>query len=191
MAEVDLDKFMAFVHKFAGDLGATVAAGGVVIGDRLGLYRALASGGPTTAAELADRTNTDPRYVAEWLAGQASGGYVEYEQATDAYSLTPEQALALANPDGPVSLPGAFTLALGPLAAVPAVTEAFRTGEGMGWHEQRTTRQIGDTLFISPRTVEMHVRGSLLKLSCRTRAEAVRRLAELDAVPPAGPAPTR
>jgi hypothetical protein len=89
MAEVDFDKFMAFVHKFAGDLGATVAAGGVVIGDRLGLYRALASGGPATAAELADRTGTDARYVAEWLGGQASGGYVEYDQASDAYSLTP------------------------------------------------------------------------------------------------------
>jgi SAM-dependent methyltransferase len=147
MTEVDLDKFMAFVHKFAGDLGATVAAGGVVIGDRLGLYRALASGGPATAAELAERTGTDTRYVAEWLAGQASGGYIEYDPATDAYSLTPEQALALANPDGPVSVPGAFTLALGALQAVPAVTEAFRTGEGMGWHEQHPDVILGCEQF--------------------------------------------
>ncbi len=129
-----MDAFMAFVGKFAGDLGAVVAAGNVVIGDRLGLYRELAAGGPSTAAELAARTGTDPRYVAEWLAGQAAGGYVEY--ADGRFSMTAEQALALADPSGPVDVAGAFTLALGALAAVPAVTEAFRTGAGIGWHEQ-------------------------------------------------------
>jgi len=147
MTEVDPGKFMAFVHKFVGDLGATVAAGGVVIGDRLGLYRALASGGPATAAELAGRTGTDSRYVAEWLAGQAAGGYAEYDPATGTYSLTPEQALALANSDGPVSVPGGFTVALGALAAVPAITEAFRTGEGLGWHEQHPDVIVGCEQF--------------------------------------------
>jgi len=132
---VDMDAFMAFVGKFAGDLGAVVAAGNVVLGDRLGLYRALADGGPQTAAELAARTRTDARYVAEWLAGQAAGGYVEYG-ADGRYSMTAEQALALADPTGPVDVAGAFTLALGALKAVPAVTEAFRTGAGVGWHEQ-------------------------------------------------------
>jgi SAM-dependent methyltransferase len=132
---VDMDAFMAFVGKFAGDLGAVVAAGNVVLGDRLGLYRALAADGPLTAAELASRTGTDTRYVTEWLAGQAAGGYLEYA-ADGRYSLTPEQALALANPAGPVDVAGAFTLALGALAAVPAVTDAFRTGAGFGWHEQ-------------------------------------------------------
>jgi hypothetical protein len=130
----DMDAFMAFVGKFAGDLGAVVAAGNVVVGDRLGLYRGLAAGGPSTAAELAARTGTDARYVAEWLAGQAAGGYVEY--ADGRFSMTAEQALALADPAGPVDVAGAFTLALGALAAVPAVTEAFRTGAGVGWHEQ-------------------------------------------------------
>jgi|SRR5579875_874054 len=146
MAEVDLDTFMEFVHKFAADLGATVAAGAVVMGDRLGLYRALASG-PATPAELAGRTGTDTRYVSEWLAGQASGGYIQYDAVTGAYSLTPEQALALANPDGPVNVPGAFTLALGALAAVPAITEAFRTGDGMGWHEQHPDVILGCEQF--------------------------------------------
>jgi len=132
---MDMDAFMAFVGKFAGDLGAVVAAGNVVLGDRLGLYRALADGGPQTAAELAARTGTDARYVAEWLAGQAAGGYLEYGP-DGRYSMTPEQELALADPAGPVDVAGAFTLALGAVKAVPAVSEAFRTGAGVGWHEQ-------------------------------------------------------
>ena len=132
---MDMDAFMTFVGKFAGDLGAVVAAGNVVLGDRLGLYRALADGGPQTAAELAARTGTDARYVAEWLAGQAAGGYLEYG-SDGRYSMTPEQALALADPTGPVDVAGAFTLALGAVQAVPAVSEAFRTGAGVGWHEQ-------------------------------------------------------
>jgi SAM-dependent methyltransferase len=147
MTAVDLDTFMAFVGRFAGDLGAAVAAGNVVIGDRLGLYRALASGGPATGAELASRTGTDARYVSEWLAGQAAGGYVEYDEQGDSYSLTPEQALALADPNSPVNVPGAFTLALGALAAVPAITEAFRTGCGLGWHEQHPDVIVGCEQF--------------------------------------------
>ena len=145
MGSVDLDVFMEFVGKFAGDLGAVVAAGNVVIGDRLGLYRALAAEGPATGAELARRTGTDARYVSEWLAGQAAGGYVSY--AGGRYELTPEQALALADPNGPVSVPGAFTLALGAVAAVPAVTQAFRTGAGFGWHEQHPDVFVGCEQF--------------------------------------------
>ena len=128
---MDMDAFMAFVGKFAVDLGAVVAAGNVVVGDRLGLYR----GSPAVnGEELAARTGTDARYVAEWLAGQAAGGYIEY--ADGRFFLTAEQALALADPAGPVDVAGAFTLALGALTAVPAVTDAFRTGAGVGWHEQ-------------------------------------------------------
>ena len=145
-AAVDLDKFMEFVHKFAGDLGATVAAGNVVIGERLGLYRALAAG-PLTPAGLASRTGTDARYVAEWLAGQAAGGYLTYEADGGQYSLTPEQALALADPNGPVNVAGAFTLALGALAAVPAMTDAFRTGAGIGWGDQHPDVILGCEQF--------------------------------------------
>jgi SAM-dependent methyltransferase len=141
---VDFDKFMGFVHKFAGDLGAVVAAANVVIGDRLGLYRAIAAS-PATGAELAARTGTDARYVSEWLAGQAAGGYLTYDEGR--YSLTPEQALALADPNGPVSVAGAFTLALGAVSAVPAVTEAFRTGAGLGWHEQHPDVIVGCEQF--------------------------------------------
>jgi 2-polyprenyl-3-methyl-5-hydroxy-6-metoxy-1,4-benzoquinol methylase len=146
---VDQDKLMAFVGQFVGDLGATIAAGSVVIGDRLGLYRALAEG-PATAHELAQRTETDTRYVTEWLRGQAAGGYVTYDPAADTYSLTEEQAFALTDPDGPLYLPGAFQLALGALRAEPAVTEAFRTGGGIGWHEQDPDVIIGCERFFRP-----------------------------------------
>ncbi|MGH3149633.1 MAG: class I SAM-dependent methyltransferase [Streptosporangiaceae bacterium] len=150
MAPVDFDKFMAFVLKFADDLGAAVAAGNVVLGDRLGLYRALAADGPATGPELAARTGTDARYVSEWLAGQAAGGYMGYDQETGQYWLTAEQAFALADPNGPVNVPGAFTLALGALAAVPAITEAFRTGDGLGWHAQHADVILGCEQFFRP-----------------------------------------
>jgi len=84
---IDSDKLNEFLGKFVTDLGATVAAGNVVIGDRLGLYKALADG-PASADELAARTQTNPRYIAEWLRGQAAGGYVEYDAASDTYSMT-------------------------------------------------------------------------------------------------------
>src|SRR5437868_11749711 len=128
---VNEDRLMEFLHKFVGDLGATMAAGGVVVGDRLGLYRALADR-PLRPQELAERTGTAPRYVEEWLRGQAAGGYVEYDPATGTYSLTPEQAFALTDPDGPLYAPGAFQLALGALRAEPQRSEERRVGEGGG-----------------------------------------------------------
>jgi hypothetical protein len=124
---VDMNKLQEFLGRFVTDLGATFAAGNVVTGHHLGRYRALAAG-PARAAELAERTSTNPRYITEWLCGQAAGGYVEYDPVTDTYSMTEEQAFALANPDGGVYIPGAFVLALGTLKAEPRITEAFRTG---------------------------------------------------------------
>jgi SAM-dependent methyltransferase len=147
MGAVDLDRFMDFVHKFVGDLGAVAAAGNVVLGERLGLYRSLANDRAATGAQLAERTGTDARYVSEWLAGQAAGGYVTYDPADGRYSLSAEQELALADPNGPVSVPGAFTLALGAVASVPAITEAFRTGKGVGWHEQHLDVFVGCEQF--------------------------------------------
>jgi ubiquinone/menaquinone biosynthesis C-methylase UbiE len=146
---IDQDKLGEFLGRFVGDLGATIAAGSVIIGDRLGLYRALASG-PATAQELATRTDTEPRYVAEWLRGQAAGGYVEYDPATDSYSMTEEQAFALTNPDGAVYVPGAFQLALGALRAEPRITESFRTGAGVGWHEHDSEVFDGCEWFFRP-----------------------------------------
>jgi ubiquinone/menaquinone biosynthesis C-methylase UbiE len=146
---IDEGKLNEFLGRFVADLGATAAAGNVVIGDRLGLYTALAKA-PAHAEQLAQRTGTDPRYVTEWLRGQAAGGYVNYDADTDEYSLSEEQAFALATPDGAVHMPGAFRLALGALQAEPTITENFRTGAGLGWHAQTENVHIGCEQFFRP-----------------------------------------
>jgi ubiquinone/menaquinone biosynthesis C-methylase UbiE len=146
---VNDDKLMDFLHKFVGDLGATMAAGNVVIGHQLGLFKALAQG-PATAAELAARTETVPRYVEEWLRGQAAGGYVQYDPAADSYSMTDEQAFVLTNPDGGIYAPGAFLLALGTLRAEPRIAEAFKSGAGLGWNEQDQDVFLGTEQFFRP-----------------------------------------
>jgi SAM-dependent methyltransferase len=147
--QIDNDKLNEFIGRFVGDLGAAVHAGMVVIGERLGLYKALAER-PQTAQELAARTNTDPRYVREWLSSQAAGGYVAYDAAADRFSLTAEQAFTLADENSPAYLPGAFQLALGSLRAVPRITEAFRSGAGMGWGEHDTDVFHGCEKFFRP-----------------------------------------
>jgi SAM-dependent methyltransferase len=146
---VDQDRLMAFLGRFVGDLGATMAAGGVLVGERLGLYRALAAR-PQTPPELADATGTDARYVEEWLRGQAAGGYVEYDAASGTYAMTEEQAFALTDPDGPVFVPGAFQLAFGALQSLPRITDAMRSGAGMGWHEHDADVFAGCERFFRP-----------------------------------------
>jgi SAM-dependent methyltransferase len=131
---LDMNKLDAFIGQFVTDLGAAVHTGMVVIGEKLGLYKALAAG-PMSSAQLAAKTKTDERYVREWLASQAAGGYITYHEKNDKFSLSQEQAFTLADEDSPAYLPGAFELALGSLAAVPRITESFRSGAGMGWHE--------------------------------------------------------
>ena len=132
--QLDMNKLNSFIGQFVTDLGAAVHSGMVVIGEKLGLYKALA-GRAMNSAELAAATKTDERYLREWLASQAAGGYITYDANTHKFSLTEEQKFTLANEDSPAYLPGAFELACGSLAAVPRITESFRTGAGMGWHE--------------------------------------------------------
>jgi SAM-dependent methyltransferase len=146
---LDMDKLNGFMGKFVGDLGATVHAGMVVIGDKLGLYKTLASK-PMTSVELAAATKTDERYVREWLSSQAAGGYVHYDPRTQRFSLDEEQAFALTNEDSPAYVPGAFELALGSLQAIPRLTESFRTGAGMGWHEHDPRVFHGCEKFFRP-----------------------------------------
>ena len=146
---LDQEKLGALVGQFVGDLGATMAAGSVVVGHRLGLYRSLAEGA-ATPEQLAERSGTEPRYITEWLSGQAAGGYLEYDVSAGTFALSEEQAFALANPDGPLYLPGAFVLALGALKAEPRITEAFRTGAGMGWHEHDNDVFVGCEDFFRP-----------------------------------------
>ena len=146
---LDMNKLNAFIGQFVTDLGASVHAGMVVIGEKLGLYKALATGS-MTSAELAAKTGTDERYLREWLASQAAGGYITYDQPTGKFSLTAEQAFTLAHDDSPAYLPGAFELALGSLAAVPRIAESFRTGAGMGWHEHNDGVFHGCEKFFRP-----------------------------------------
>ena len=146
---LDMSKLNAFIGQFVTDLGAAVHAGMVVIGEKLGLYKALA-GGPMTSAQLAAKTKTDERYLREWLASQAAGGYVTYDAKTDKFSLNEEQAFTLAAEDSPAYLPGAFELALGSLAAVPRIAESFRSGAGMGWHEHADGVFHGCEKFFRP-----------------------------------------
>ena len=146
---VDMDKLNAFRGRFVGDLGATVNAGMVVIGERLGLYKAL-SERPMTSDELAKVTGTDERYVREWLAAQAASGYVDYDAKTQRFALDDEQTMALAVEDSPAYIPGAFELALGALQAVPRIGDAFRSGAGMGWHEHEEGVFHGCEKFFRP-----------------------------------------
>jgi 2-polyprenyl-3-methyl-5-hydroxy-6-metoxy-1,4-benzoquinol methylase len=146
---IDPTKLDALLEQFVADLGATLHAANVVIGDRHGLYRALAEYGAATSAELSERTATAERYVREWLRSQAAGGYVTYDPATDCYSLTAEQAFALADPDG-LSLPGAFQMATAMVKDEPKITAAFRSGEGVGWHEHHPELFAGCERFFRP-----------------------------------------
>ena len=115
---LDMDKLNAFMGRFVGDIGAAIHAGTVVLGDKLGLYKALAEG-PMSPAELARKTETDARYVLEWLSAQAASGYVEYDPTTQRFHMTEEQVFALATEGSPAFIPGAFQVALGALKAVP------------------------------------------------------------------------
>jgi len=146
---LDMDKLNAFIGQFVTDLGAAVHAGMVVIGEKLGLYKALAVC-PMSPAQLAMKTGTDERYLREWLASQAAGGYISYNADTGKFGLTEEQAFTLATEDSPAYLPGAFELAVGSLAAVPRIADSFRTGAGMGWHEHADGVFHGCEKFFRP-----------------------------------------
>jgi 2-polyprenyl-3-methyl-5-hydroxy-6-metoxy-1,4-benzoquinol methylase len=147
---LDMQKLDAFMGKAVVDLGATLSAALVVIGDELGLFKAMAGAGPVTSAELAKKTETTERYVREWLSAMAAGGYVDYDAKSGKYTLPAEQALALAVDDSPAFLPGAFQLALGMLSDQPKIKEVFKTGKGMGWHEHDARLFHGTERFFRP-----------------------------------------
>ncbi|ALO98238.1 SAM-dependent methyltransferase [Streptomyces hygroscopicus subsp. limoneus] len=145
---MDQERINTFLDHFVTDLASTEAAGSIALGHRLGLYRALAKG-PATPEEFAERTHCHPRYLTEWLRGQAAGGYAEYDAATGRFSLAEEQAFCLADPNGP-DLAAAFRFALGMLRAEPRIAEAFRTGEGVAWHEHDDEVFVGVDAFFRP-----------------------------------------
>ncbi len=147
---VDVDKLHEFVFRAVGEVGATLNTALVVMGDRLGLYRALAGAGSLSPAELAERTGTAERYVREWLNAQAAGGFVAYDPDSGRYSLPPEQAVALTDADSPAYLPGFFQIALGSVLDSPKISEAARTGAGYGWHEHVHDVHEGCERFFRP-----------------------------------------
>ena len=147
---IDQDKMNELLGRFLNDFGGTFQSAMAVIGDKLGLYKAMAEAGPITSEELAKRTGTTERYVREWLASQAAGGYASYDAAAGRFFLTEEQAFALTDENGPVFLPGAFLLALSAVRSEPRIADAFRTGEGVGWHEHDAGLFRGTERFFRP-----------------------------------------
>ncbi len=144
------ERVQALVGQVVGDFGAIASSALVVIGDKLGLYRALDERGPATPAELAAATKTTERYLRHWLLNQAASGYIEYDRATQRYYLTPEQAMVFANDDSPASFVGGFTLLTSILKAEPRITEAIRSGGGLAWREHDEGLFSGTARFFKP-----------------------------------------
>jgi SAM-dependent methyltransferase len=149
-AAIDEERLNAFVFRAVEEVGATLNAALVVMGDRLGLYRALADSGPLSPVELARQAGVTERYVREWLNAQAAGGYVTYEPSSGLYSLEPEQAMALTDRESPAYLPGFFQIAMGSVVDSPRITEAAASGEGVGWHEHNHDVFEGCERFFRP-----------------------------------------
>src|SRR3984957_16174723 len=147
---VDPDRLNELLGKAVVDFGATFHAALVGVGDKLGLYKALAAGGPQTPGELAKRTGTAERYVREWLCNQAAGGYVTYDSNGGKFHLSEEQAFTLADENSPAFLPGMFQVALAAVKAEEQVTERFKTGKGLGWHEHHPELFVGTERFFRP-----------------------------------------
>ncbi|MBS1840463.1 MAG: methyltransferase domain-containing protein [Acidobacteria bacterium] len=147
---LDMDKLHEFLGKALVDFGATFHAALVRIGDKLGLYKGLAAGGPQTPGELAKRTGTAERYVREWLSCQAAGGYVSYDAAAGKFYLTEEQAFAMADDTSPAFMPGAFQVALAATKAEERLAERFKNGGGLGWHEHHHELFEGTERFFRP-----------------------------------------
>ena len=148
--EINEDKMNQFLGKVVTDFGASLSSSLAYIGQKLGLYKALATNGPLTPAELAEKTNTTERYVREWLVNQASGGYVEYDPATERYTLTAEQAVALTDEQSPFFVGGGFFVVKAMGQAVERIESHFRNGGGMLWGEHHPDLFIGVEKFFRP-----------------------------------------
>ncbi len=157
--QIDEGKLEAFMGQAVVDMGAVASAPLFMIGEKLGLYKAMAGAGPLSSQEVADRAGAAERYVREWLRNQAAGGYVTYDPASDRYTLPDEQALALADEDSPFYILGAYDLIASLFADEEKILEAFRSGEGMGWHEHDRRLFRGTERFFRP-GYRMHLVGS-------------------------------
>jgi SAM-dependent methyltransferase len=147
---IDEDKLQQLLGRMLGEVGAAMAIGLVMLGDKFGLYKALAAHGPMTSDQLASQTKTAPRYVREWAAAQAAGGYIDFDPATERFSISPEHALILADENGPAFFPAMFEIAAAAARDLPKLEKAFRTGEGVGWHEHDACLFRGTERFFRP-----------------------------------------
>jgi SAM-dependent methyltransferase len=147
---LDGEKLNTFVFRAVDEVGATLNAALVVMGDKLGLYSAMAGAGALTAVELARRAGVSERYVREWLNAQAAGGYVDYDASGGTYTLPPEQAVALTDSSSPAYLPGFFQIALGAVIDSPRIVASARSGDGVGWHEHNHDVFDGCERFFRP-----------------------------------------
>lgn len=147
---INPEKLEAFLGKVVTDFGAALSSSLVYVGQRLGLYKALAEGGASTPAELAARTGTQERYVREWLVNQASGGYVDYDPGSGKFSLSPEQAAALADEESPAFVGGGFYLVKAMTNAVPRIIESFQQGGGILWGDHDPDLFVGVERFFRP-----------------------------------------
>jgi 2-polyprenyl-3-methyl-5-hydroxy-6-metoxy-1,4-benzoquinol methylase len=136
MTSIDETKLNDFLGKVVGDVGAAMSAALVVIGDKLGLYKAMAAAGPVTPGDLAHRTGTSERYIREWLNAQAAGGYVAYDATSGRFTLPPEQAFALSDDTSPASVPGLFHVTAAMWHGEETMTDNFRSGRGLAWGAQ-------------------------------------------------------
>ena len=132
------------------ELGAAANAALVLIGDKLGLYRALAEHGPMNAEELAEKTSTHERYIREWLSAQAASGYIDYDETADKFSVTPEQAAVFADPESPVNMAGGFYSLAAVFADEPKLARAFQSGDGVGWGDHSECLFCGTERFFRP-----------------------------------------
>jgi SAM-dependent methyltransferase len=148
--EIDQAKLEAFMGQAVTDMGAIISAPLMLIGEKLGLYKAMAHAGPLTSQEVAERSGAAERYVREWLGNQAAGGYVAYDPASDRYTLPDEHALALADEDSPFYILGIYDLIASLYADEDQILEAFRSGKGMGWHEHDHRLFRGTERFFRP-----------------------------------------
>src|SRR5947208_16552860 len=148
--KIDEDKLNEFMGKALADMGAAINTSLVLIGDRLGLYKAMAGSGPMTSEEVAAKTGTTERYVREWLSAQAAGGYVSFDAASDKFTLPDEQAMALAVDNSPAFIPGAYQIIASTVLDEPKLRAAFKTGDGVGWHEHNCNLFEGTERFFRP-----------------------------------------
>src|SRR5579862_170341 len=147
---IDENKLQELIDKMFGDVGAAMGSALVLIGDKFGFYKTLAADGPLTSAELASKTGTVERYVREWTAQQAAAGYINYDATSARFSISPEQALVLADENGPAFFPAMYEIVAATLRDEPKVANAFRNGGGVGWHEHDPCLFHGTERFFRP-----------------------------------------